>query len=78
MASDSGWKYVLVHVIHRKNVPPVLVFRQIHFARFVQWSVNSFLILIALTILAGLPGAELLILTFADISMILFVFPDSE
>ena len=78
MASGGGWSYYLECVqYHHKEV--TLIFRQIYWARYIDWSITTPLILIELTVLAGLPGAEILLVVFADIAMILFVrFPSPQ
>jgi bacteriorhodopsin len=52
-----------------------VIIRQIYWARYVEWAITSSLVLLDLTILAGLPGAEIILAVFADIAMILFVSP---
>ena len=74
MAAGGGWSYHLVH-IHQKKETTKLIFRQIYWARYIDWAITTPLLLIELTVLAGLPGIEILLLIFADIAMILFVYP---
>ena len=73
MATGGGWSYHLVNVVRHHKHPTELVFRQVYWARYIDWSLGTSLALIALTVLAGLPGAEILLALFADITMILFV-----
>ena len=76
MAAGGGHIFRLVNVIHHKNHPTELIFRSVYWARYVGWVITTPLILIDLTVLAGLPGAEILLAVFADVVMILFVLPD--
>jgi bacteriorhodopsin len=73
MAEGGGHSFHLVNVIHHKQNPTELIFRPIYWARYVDWAITSPLVLINLTVLAGLPGAEILLALFADVAMILFV-----
>jgi len=73
MAAGGGHSFHLVDVIHHKNYPTELIFRPIYWARYVDWAITTPLILLDLTVLAGLPGAEILLAIFADVTMILFV-----
>jgi len=47
--------------------------RQIYWARYIEWAITTSLILLELTVLAGLPGVEILFVLFGDVVMILFV-----
>jgi len=73
MAAGSGYSYHLVNVIHHHKRETELIFRQIYWARYIDWAITMPLLLINLTVLAGLPGVEILLVVFADIAMILFV-----
>jgi bacteriorhodopsin len=73
MAQGGGHSFHLVRVIHHKKHPTELIFRPIYWARYVEWAITSPLILLDLTVLAGLPGVKILLALFADIAMILFV-----
>jgi len=73
MAAGGGWRFSLVDVIHHKHQPTDLVFRQIYWARYIGWLISTILILLDLTLLAGLPGAEILLVIYADVAMMLFV-----
>ena len=75
MAAGGGHTFRLVNVIHHKDHPTELIFRPIYWARYVDWVITTPLILVDLTVLAGLPGAEILLAVFADVAMILFVLP---
>ena len=47
------------------------VFRQVYWARYVDWSVTTPLLLLDLAFLAGLSGANILVAVVADVIMIL-------
>lgn len=71
MAAGQGWTFHLVKVIHHKHSPTDLIFRQLYWVRYVDWAITTPLVLIELTVLAGLPGAEVLLVVFADVAIIL-------
>lgn len=74
MATGHGVLYNHVRVRHSHNhVPDTFhdVYRQVFWARYVDWSLTTPLILINLGLLAGLNGAHLLIAIIADVIMIL-------
>jgi bacteriorhodopsin len=74
MATGHGVSYNHVRVRHSHNhVPDTFhdVYRQVFWARYVDWSLTTPLILINLGLLAGLNGAHLLIAIIADVIMIL-------
>jgi len=73
MASGMGWTFRIVHIHHHHNAPGDIVLRQVYWARYVDWAITTPLILLDLTILAGLPGVEILLALVADIAMVLFV-----
>jgi bacteriorhodopsin len=56
---------------HHKNVPDTVVdiFRQLHWARWVNWGLTHPMIIISLTLLSGLNGASLLVAVSADLIM---------
>ena len=74
MATGHGVSYNHVRVRHSHNhIPDTFhdVYRQVFWARYVDWSLTTPLILIDLGLLAGLSGAHLLIAIIADVIMIL-------
>ena len=73
MAAGGGRTYTIVNVIRHHKAPTELIFRPIFWARYIEWLITTPLILIDLTVLAGLPGAEILLAIYADVAMILFV-----
>lgn len=72
MAAGQGWSFhfysAFVHEGHAD-----LIRRQIYWARYIDWAITSPLILLDLTLLAGLPGAQILFVIVTDVAMILFV-----
>lgn len=56
-----------------KHVPDTHtdIYREVYWARYVDWSVTTPLLLLDLALLAGLPGANILVAIVADIIMIL-------
>jgi len=74
MATGHGVSYNHVRVRHSHNhVPDTYhdVYRQVFWARYVEWSLTTPLILINLSLLAGLNGAHMLMAIIADVIMIL-------
>jgi len=74
MAVGDGISYSsYISTEKHKHVPDVdtEVFRQIYWARYVDWSVTTPLLLLDLALLAGLSGANILVAIVADIIMIL-------
>ena len=48
-----------------------ILYRQVYWARYVDWSVTTPLLLLDLALLAGLPGGNILVAIIADVIMIL-------
>ena len=74
MATGHGVSYH--HVIEReshKHVPDTThdLYREVYWARYVDWSVTTPLLLLDLALLAGLNGGNILIAIVADLIMIL-------
>jgi len=69
MATGDGNSYtsILVHGKHND----FYVFRQIFWARYVDWSVTTPLLLLDLAFLAGVNGADIIVAIVADVLMIL-------
>lgn len=67
MASGDGISYNLV-VDEDANKE---IYRQVYWARYVDWSVTTPLLLLDLAFLAGLNGADILVAVVADVVMIL-------
>ena len=74
MASGAGigYHHAVVHHSH-KHVPDTKehVYRQVYWARYVDWSLTTPLLLLDLSLLAGLNGGSILIAVIADLIMIL-------
>lgn len=74
MATGDGNSYthILVRHIH-KHTPDTVehVFRQIFWARSVDWALTGPLIILNLAFLAGLSGANIIVAVVADISTVL-------
>jgi len=60
-------------VVHHKKLPTELFFRTIYWGRFVGWAIATPLAFLNLTVLAGLPGAEILLGLFAAEGILAFV-----
>ncbi|KAK3944413.1 hypothetical protein QBC46DRAFT_374269 [Diplogelasinospora grovesii] len=74
MASGQGVSYNCVAVRdHHKHVPDTFhdVCRQVYWARYVDWSITTPLLLLDLCLLAGIDGAHTLMAIAADVIMIL-------
>lgn len=58
---------------HHDIVPPTTqdTYTQVYWARYVDWSITTPLLLIDLALLAGLNGASILVAVVADVIMIL-------
>ena len=74
MASGDG-KSLSLTVIKEshKHVPDTIqeVYREVYWARYVDWSVTTPLLLLDLCFLAGLNGASILVAVVADLIMVL-------
>jgi len=74
MATQHGIGYH--HVVEReshKHVPDTTkdVYRQVYWARYVDWSLTTPLLLLDLSLLAGISGGHILMAIVADVIMIL-------
>lgn len=74
MATGGGVTFA--HFIKKEshnNVPDTVehIFRQVYWARYVDWSITTPLLLLDLAFLAGLNGANILVAIVADLVMIL-------
>ncbi|KAK5084966.1 hypothetical protein LTR24_007304 [Lithohypha guttulata] len=60
-------------VSHKHGLPDTeeITYRQVYWARYVDWSVTTPLLLLDLCLLAGLSGANILVAIVADVIMIL-------
>jgi bacteriorhodopsin len=75
MASGHGigYHHVVEKEQHKHGVPPTTkdVYRQVYWARYVDWTVTTPLLLLDLALLAGMNGANILVAIVADVIMIL-------
>lgn len=74
MATGHGTAYHHVKVKEsNKHVPDTVhdVYREVYYARYIDWSLTTPLLLLDLALLAGLSGADILVTIFADVIMIL-------
>src|SRR4051794_23785399 len=74
MATGGGVSYhkTVVTVKHHKNIPDTkeIIYREVYWARYVDWFLTTPLLLLDLALLAGLSGANILVAVVADLIMI--------
>lgn len=68
MASGQGWT-----ISFFSEGPDDLLLRQQYWIRYVDWLIFSPLVILALTVLSGISGVEILFLIVVDVSLILLV-----
>ena len=56
---------------HKAGDTKTIIYREVYWARYVDWSLTTPLLLLDLSLLAGLPGANILVAVVADLIMIL-------
>lgn len=74
MATGDGNSFTHIEVKHKhKHTPDVTddVFRQIFWGRYVDWAITTPLLLLDLSFLAGLNGADITVAIVADLVMVL-------
>jgi bacteriorhodopsin len=72
MASGQGWvPQFYSGLVYIENIDWVV--RQLYWIRYIDWMITSPLILFAVTVLAGLPGVDILFVIIADVTMIVLV-----
>jgi bacteriorhodopsin len=75
MATGNGICYhrVVVTEKHHKGIPDTkeIIFREVYWARYVDWFLTTPLLLLDLSLLAGLAGANILVAIVADLIMVL-------
>jgi len=75
MATKGGVNYHHIHKVegHKHGIPDTHqnIFRQVFWARYVDWSLTTPLLLLDLSLLAGLNGAHILMAILADLIMVL-------
>lgn len=74
MASGGGWTYQYYRKAVREGYIEVNV-RQFYLVRYLDWVITASLMILSLTILAGLSGAEILFTLVAGVAVILIVLP---
>lgn len=74
MASGSGYSFHRVHVTqeHDHDLPDThkIVYRQVFYARYLDWALTTPLLLLDLALLAGLNGSNIVNVIVADLVMI--------
>ena len=74
MAVGDGIGHNTIIVKEKNSVAPDIdhhIIREVYWARYVDWSVTTPLLLLDLSLLAGLAGANILVAIVADVIMIL-------
>ena len=75
MATGDGVSHnkIVLEETHNNGIPSTYktIYREVYWARYVDWSVTTPLLLMDLALLAGLSGANILVAIVADIIMIL-------
>ena len=75
MAVGDGVGQNEIHQTHHSKgkIPDVdqVIYREVYWARYVDWSLTTPLLLLDLSLLAGLAGANILVAVVADIIMVL-------
>jgi len=75
MATGSGNTFAefVIRESHKHGIPDTVeyVYRQVFWARYVDWSLTTPLLLLDLSFLAGLNGANILVAIVADLVMVL-------
>jgi bacteriorhodopsin len=75
MATGDGisLKKIIITEPHGKKIPSTkqIFYREVYWARYVDWSISTPLLLLDLTLLAGLAGANIIVAIVADVIMIL-------
>lgn len=72
MATGDGNSFA--HIIIKetnKHIPVEHVFRQVFWARYIDWSLTTPLLILDLAFLAGMDGASILVAIVADVIMVL-------
>jgi bacteriorhodopsin len=74
MATGGGISYhkTVVTEKHHKNIPDTkeIIYREVYWARYVDWFLTTPLLLLDLALLAGLSGANILVAIVADLIMV--------
>ena len=74
MASGTGvtLKHIAIVEKHAQHIPDTVqdVFREVYYARYIDWTLTTPLLLLDLCLLAGLSGGVIIMTMIADIIMI--------
>ena len=74
MAMGDGICYnkIIITEERRKHNPATkeIIYREVYWARYVDWSITTPLLLLDLSLLAGLSGANILVAIVADVIMV--------
>lgn len=75
MATGDGTSFHHIREVqsHKHNIPDTYqdIYRQVYYARYIDWAITTPLLLLDLSLLAGLSGANILVAIVADLIMIL-------
>ena len=74
MATGDGisFDHIVIKETHKHAADTIQdIYRQVYWARYVDWSITTPLLLLDLSFLAGLSGANILVTVVADLIMIL-------
>jgi len=75
MATKQGVSWHHNHLVehHKHHIPPTHddIYRQVYWARYVDWALTTPLLLLDLTLLAGLSGGHIFVTIAADLIMVL-------
>ena len=74
MATGDGVSYKHTTIVEQnKHAPDTVrhIYREVYYARYIDWSLTTPLLLLDLSLLAGLAGANILVAIVADVIMIL-------
>jgi bacteriorhodopsin len=75
MATGDGISLnkIVITKSHHKKIPDEtqIIFREVYWARYVDWSITTPLLILDLALLAGISGANILVAIIADLIMIL-------
>jgi bacteriorhodopsin len=75
MATGMGFRFnvAFIHERHGHGIPDTfkVIYRQVFWARYVDWTLTTPLLLLDLSLLAGMSGANILVAVLADVIMCL-------
>jgi bacteriorhodopsin len=74
LAAGGSVAMSIVHIYFRKDGFLVKwIFRTIYWGRYVDWAISTSLMLVEMTLLAGLSGIEIVFAVFVNFSIFVFV-----